>query len=342
MPLVSIIMPVYNTGNVLHSQNKSVLMQTFTDFELLLIDDGSQDGSSEICDYYAQKDPRVLVFHKINGGICDARNYGITRTCGKYIAFCDHDDEYLPFLLEKSIEIFEKTDSDLLHYRYRNYSDLQKDCIFELPILNKDIWNITNLSILHNKLEYLHYFSTVWSIIYKADLIKSNKIRFNTKLKHGGEDLEFNLMVMKYASRMIVIPDILYIHRIRESLSTSAKYYEDLLFYYHISQKLDNDIITQKGINCKDEYYTLNLTHRLISFISLASIVGKQYKEIRYGFVIFEDLDLSTTIVKKYNWINPRITLIYILFKFKLYLLLYILFKYRNRKRRKKHKRYNS
>lgn len=183
MPLVSIIMPVYNTGNVLHSTIKSVLMQTFTDFELLLIDDGSQDGSSEICDYYAQKDPRVLVFHKINGGICDARNYGITRTCGKYIAFCDHDDEYLPFLLEKSIEIFEKTDSDLLHYRYRNYSDLQKDCIFELPILNKDIWNITNLSILHNKLEYLHYFSTVWSIIYKADLIKSNKIRFNTKLK---------------------------------------------------------------------------------------------------------------------------------------------------------------
>ena len=58
--------------------------------------------------------------------------------------------------------------------------------------------------------------------------------------------------------------------------------------------------------------------------------------------MLFEDLDLSTTIVKKYNWINPRITLIYILFKFKLYLLLYILFKYRNRKRRKKHKRYNS
>ena len=99
---VSIIMPVYNSEKYLKSCVDSILSQDFDSYELLLIDDGSTDGSPEICDDVARRDARVRVFHKENGGICEARNYGLQRAQGEYIAFSDHDDIVLPgFLLRR-------------------------------------------------------------------------------------------------------------------------------------------------------------------------------------------------------------------------------------------------
>lgn len=79
---------------------QSILKQSFSDFELILVDDGSKDGSGKICDQLAAKDTRIKVIHKTNGGICSARNAGLKEAAGEYIAFCDNDDIYLPGLLE--------------------------------------------------------------------------------------------------------------------------------------------------------------------------------------------------------------------------------------------------
>ena len=92
MPKISVIVPVYNTEKYLHRCVDSILAQTFTDFELLLIDDGSTDSSGAICDEYAQKDSRVRVFHKENGGASSARNLGLDNATGEWITFCDSDD----------------------------------------------------------------------------------------------------------------------------------------------------------------------------------------------------------------------------------------------------------
>lgn len=91
-PTISVIIPVYNAEKYLRRCIDSVLSQTFTDFELLLIDDGSKDKSGAICDEYAAKDSRVRVFHKENGGVSSARNMGLDNACGNYIAFVDADD----------------------------------------------------------------------------------------------------------------------------------------------------------------------------------------------------------------------------------------------------------
>ena len=91
-PKVSIIVPVYNVEKYLHRCVDSILLQTFTDFELLLIDDGSTDKSVDICDKYALKDSRIRVFHKKNGGVSSARNLGIKKSNGVYILFVDSDD----------------------------------------------------------------------------------------------------------------------------------------------------------------------------------------------------------------------------------------------------------
>lgn len=91
-PTVSIIMPAYNAGKYLDDAVNSVVSQSFADWELLLVDDGSTDSTPSMCDLLASYDPRIRVYHKPNGGLSDARNYGLDRACGEYVAFLDADD----------------------------------------------------------------------------------------------------------------------------------------------------------------------------------------------------------------------------------------------------------
>lgn len=91
-PLISVIVPVYNVERYLNQCIDSILAQTYKDFELILVDDGSKDKSGEICDEYVKKDSRIRVFHKKNGGVSSARNYGIDNAQGTYICFVDSDD----------------------------------------------------------------------------------------------------------------------------------------------------------------------------------------------------------------------------------------------------------
>ena len=111
MPKVSIIVPVYNTEKYLSQCVESILSQTFIDFELLLIDDGSKDDSGKICDEYAAKDNRIRVFHIANSGVSTARNMGLDNAKGKYIAFLDADDYwYDSTAIERLLVIAEKND----------------------------------------------------------------------------------------------------------------------------------------------------------------------------------------------------------------------------------------
>ena len=109
MPKISVIVPVYNTEKYLHRCIDSILAQTFTDFELLLIDDGSKDNSGAICDEYAAKDSRVRVFHKENGGVSSARNLGLDNVRGEWVTFVDSDD----WVEKEYIELFVKNIDDL-------------------------------------------------------------------------------------------------------------------------------------------------------------------------------------------------------------------------------------
>ena len=107
---VSIILPVYNAVNYIEKTITSVLNQTYKNFELIIVDDGATDGTSEICRNYAQKDYRISYYKQNNFGTAVARNRGIELAKGEYIAFLDHDDEYLPHFLEELLEISEEDD----------------------------------------------------------------------------------------------------------------------------------------------------------------------------------------------------------------------------------------
>ena len=111
---ISVIVPVYNTEKYLNRCIDSILAQTFTDFELLLIDDGSTDSSGKICDDYAAKDSRVKVLHKENGGVSRARNLGIDNAQGEYLSFIDSDDYIRPEMYEKLAKIIDIYGVDLV------------------------------------------------------------------------------------------------------------------------------------------------------------------------------------------------------------------------------------
>ena len=113
MPAISIIVPIYNMEHLMRRCIDSLLAQTFTDYELLLIDDGSEDGSWSICQEYARKDARIGIYHKENGGLSDARNYGLSKAIGKYTIFADPDDWVSPEGLDRLYATAEREQADM-------------------------------------------------------------------------------------------------------------------------------------------------------------------------------------------------------------------------------------
>jgi glycosyltransferase involved in cell wall biosynthesis len=121
--MVSVIVPVYNVKQYLPACIESVLKQTYSDWELLLVDDGSTDGSAQVCDEYARQDSRICVFHKENGGVCSARNLAIDNMTGEFCIMLDSDDLIHPLLLEKTLEIMHETQADAVIYGYEKVAD---------------------------------------------------------------------------------------------------------------------------------------------------------------------------------------------------------------------------
>ena len=134
-PAISVIVPVYNTEKYLDECIQSILNQSFTNFELLLIDDGSTDRSGAICDQYAAKDERVRVFHKENGGVSSARNVGLDEAKGEWIAFVDSDD----YLLSNALDLITDLENeDFVICSYQRFIENQNplSVIYESCRLN--------------------------------------------------------------------------------------------------------------------------------------------------------------------------------------------------------------
>lgn len=146
IPLFSIVVPAYNSADFIDKCIESVLKQTCSDFELILVDDGSTDSTLDVCSAYAQKDSRVRVIHKENGGHTSARNEGLIASVGKYILFLDSDDWIALRTLETCKDEITIHDSDLIIFRIRNstalaaFPVLVKDGCYEMSDPNLQLW----------------------------------------------------------------------------------------------------------------------------------------------------------------------------------------------------------
>lgn len=218
-------MPVYNSGIYLNTAVDSILNQGLKEIELILVDDGSTDGSSEKCDEYTQKDSRIVVIHQKNGGICNARNAALKIAKGEYIAFSDHDDEYLPGLLENSYNRAKKDNADILKFCKKEFVMIN-DVIVRTKETKLENKTYNKTEIKENFFKFLngHVFECVWDGLFKRKLIEENRISFDEYYKAGGEDIDILLRIITKASIFSTMKDTYYLHYIRSGFSTSAKF----------------------------------------------------------------------------------------------------------------------
>lgn len=222
MCLFSVIMPVYNASFYLDNAVNSILYQTYENFELILVDDGSTDGSGKKCDIFAEQDNRVKVIHIENSGISKARNIGIKMAKGEYIAFCDHDDEYAHVLLEKVkqyIDIYHSP--NVIKYTAKQIKVWGKSSVKTNSLPEK---MIKTSEIIEDYELLLKFVRSIWDGIYKREFLKRNMLYFDDTITKGGEDIFFNIGLLEKVDKIIAIKECLYTHFYRVGQSTSTKY----------------------------------------------------------------------------------------------------------------------
>ena len=248
-PTVSIIVPVYNAEKYLHRCVDSILTQEYTDFELILADDGSKDSSSEICDQYAADDSRVRVIHKENTGVSDTRNLAISLACGTYLQFLDSDDWITPDATKSFVRAAEEHCCDLViadFYRVVGERLSHKGDIEEDSVMTQEEFAS---HMMENPADF--YYGVLWNKLYRRDIVEEYKIRMDTSISWC-EDFLFNLEYIRHAESFyaLQIPIYYYVKRKGSlvsqgmSLTKTAKmkmsifeYYNN--FYKHIFTEAD-------------------------------------------------------------------------------------------------------
>lgn len=268
MPAISVIMPVYNSEKYLRDAIESVLKQTFTDFELLLIDDGSKDSSGIICDEYASQDSRIRVTHQENTGLCGARNRGLELARGEYIAFADNDDECCPDMLESNYRAAKANNADMVKFG-RTTHTLKNGKIYKTDVrdLEKAVYEKEELVEKYLFLKNKDLLNTVWDGLFRATVIRENALHFDTNLRYGGEDMIFCMQIYPYLSKLVMNPGIYYIQNIRNWHSTSAVNNAESVKGYIAVANVDMEVYSHLGLH--DEVQRINniSSHYLIPLL---------------------------------------------------------------------------
>ena len=195
-PMVSIIVPIYNAEQYLRRCVDSILNQEYTDFELLLVNDGSTDASGDICEEYGDQDPRVIVIQKENTGVSDSRNRALDRARGKYLQFLDSDDWITPDATRLFVRAAEEYGCDMVisdFYRVVGERLSPKGDIEEEGVLTREEFAA---HMMENPADF--YYGVLWNKLYRRDIVEEHNLRMDTDI-NWCEDFMFNLEYIRYA-----------------------------------------------------------------------------------------------------------------------------------------------
>lgn len=225
--LFSIIVPIYNIEKYLRRCVDSVLSQSFGDYELILVDDGSPDNCPIICDEYAKKDARIRVIHKENGGLVSARQAGIKSATGDYVFNLDGDDAICEGALENTAQIIAKTHPDIVSFSYRRcidgvpgevVDDLAEEGLYHRADIEKKLYPKL---LSDENMNNLFYF--IWGKAIKRELATKHQMMVNPAISVG-EDISCALPCFIEADTVYMSRKVIYLYTIRgDSLTTSFK-----------------------------------------------------------------------------------------------------------------------
>lgn len=258
-PKISVIVPVYKAEVYLHRCVDSILAQTFQDFEVLLIDDGSPDRSGEICDEYARKDRRVRVFHKENGGVSSARQCGMDNALGEYTIHADPDDWVELNMLEELYRRVKKEDADMVICDY--YEEREGKTIY----VRQQPSSLDHETVLCELFQQLH--GSCWNKLVKRACYKKFWVKFPLELSYC-EDLFVNTCLLSHPMDVVYLPKA----------------------FYHYDQYTNGESLIRRDLNLillqEQTLYRLvkeKISKTLFDAIKLQMLFSQAYKVIYIG-----------------------------------------------------------
>ncbi len=279
--LVSVVVPIYNVENYLDRCITSIINQTYENLEIILVDDGSPDRCPQICDSYAQKDPRIKVIHKQNEGLGMARNTGIDNATGDYICFFDSDDSIEPDTIEACVTVVREHEADLVIFGHDNVTPDMVTLETHIPHPPKQLFTgeeITKKLLpmsIHSDLKTGDDWGIVpsaWNKLYSMDLIRRSGWRFVSEREIISEDYYSLTQLHGYLSRVYVIQEAFYHYTVNnKSLSRSFKpdRFERIKGFYEamvsLSEKMELPDVLDQPIKAITFGFTIGTMKQIIS-----------------------------------------------------------------------------
>ena len=309
--LISVIIPVYNAEEFIENTIISVLNQTYSNIECIVVDDGSLDNTAKIIERLQRNDRRIKYYKQENGGICCARNLGLTKIKGKYVCFCDHDDEYDKNFIESSITLIKTLNVDIICSAYKEI-EIQGNKILKeevrIPTNKNSILDASN--IFDDYVSYQHTFTTIWNCLYNSNILVSTK--FDDRLKFGGEDILFNLKLLQRGYKVGKNEKVSYNHYKRYGQSASSKVNNNRINSLLICLNEEVNMICKNMNGNKlliatgEEYYLggiIKLIKTQISILSYRDFKDFLENILHSEYYKWEKKYLSTSLEFKYNMI---------------------------------------
>jgi capsular polysaccharide biosynthesis protein cpsI len=275
--LISIIVPVYKVEKYLEKCVKSILNQTYTNLEIILVNDGSPDECGRLCDELAKVDNRIKVFHKENGGLSDARNYGVERASGEYIGFVDSDDYIHESMYEKLYEAIKKSGTELSECGVtRVYKDMLRP-----HYEGEDYFLILDKQeYLGEYLENRRLYGSAWCKLIQRDLAK--KIKFPTGKIY--EDAFYTLELLENVNKFTIISGNYYYYYIRENSITTRPFSSNDMDYIEIMDRIRD--YTLSNFPKFKEQLLVRLTYAYLSIFNQLIVLDnyktkKEYKVLK-------------------------------------------------------------
>lgn len=288
--MISIITPVYRVEQYLDRCVSSIIAQSYADFELILVDDGSPDRSGEICDRWAQKDNRIRVFHQDNSGVSAARNLGLREAKGEYITFVDSDDWLENDCLQQLLEAAEKTDADIVCCnRFDNGQEQKTFCRYTEALITRE-----EALDCYSK----YYFTAVWGKLYRRECLVGLKFREDI---YYSEDTLFYTQAVMNAHTVYWMSKPLYHYFINPSGAMKKFNIEKRLTDFDARLAMADLYATypelQEGAACRAVSSAISIDMMAVSH-GVTSYHGRKklrryVKEHRRTFLSCEDIDLS-------------------------------------------------
>ena len=233
-PKISVLVPVYNVEKTLDRCMESILNQTFKDFEIIMVDDGSTDSSGAICDKYAEKYDFISVIHKNNEGLGPTRDAGVLAAKGEYVYHCDSDDWLKEDLLEKSYNAITENDADVVIFGYDMYDKKDLSKLFGSVSIDSGVYigkdEVRRLFVknYHNAFIVL----TAWNRLYKRSFLIDNELFFPSLRRC--QDMAYSLLLFDKIEKLVCINENLYCYVIEPGTFKGRSYEEMKGIYYTI------------------------------------------------------------------------------------------------------------